>query len=120
MVKKTIPSQRIAAPMPVKRQALARRLARWPGLWSIAWKAATAEGAMAMFWPAARPSAHGSLPLVEWAKAAPLAMAMLFRRPAVMSTWSFLTLASPCAARVWLIIAVRDATSAGERTDEQA
>ena len=43
--------------------------------------AAAADDAIAMFWPAARPLAQGSLPLVEWAKAAPLAIAMLLRRP---------------------------------------
>src|SRR5262245_6864392 len=123
MVKNTMPSQRVAAPTPVKRQAGPRRLARWPGLSSMAWNAAAADGAMAMFWPAARPSAHGSLPLAEWAKAAPLAIAMLLRRPAEMSTWSFFTLATPWAARVWLIIAVRLVSAPGESAagqDEEA
>ena len=73
-----------------------------------------AMGAIAMFCPAARPSAQGSLPL-EWAKAAPLAIAMLFLRPARLRTRSFFTFASPCAARVWLIIVVSAASLVGYR-----
>ena len=44
----------------------------------------------------------------------PLAIAMLLRRPTVVRTSSRLTFATPSAARVWLIIAVSDVSSAGD------
>ena len=73
------------------------------------------RGAIAMFWPAAAALAQGSLPLVEWAKAAAAghrhALAPADRPEDLVPLHSRHAL-RPCARLV--IIAVSDASSAGD------